>query len=51
MIALRIFQGVYETLVGPSIILASAFFASGGLDENFTDLPYPYPLSLLPITA
>lgn len=45
----QIYRIFHLLLTGIIVILLSTFFASGGLGENFTDNPYPYPGWLIPI--
>lgn len=49
--ALRIYQVFHLLVTGTIVILLSTFFASGGIGENFTDNPFPYPAWLLPIAV
>ena len=47
--AFQIYRVLHLLVTGSIVMLISTFMASGGLGENFTDNPYPYPVFFLPL--
>lgn len=45
----QIYRICHLLVTGILVFLLSTFMASGGIGENFTDNPYPYPIWLIPI--
>ena len=47
--AFQIYRVLHLLVTGTIVILISTFMASGGLGENFTGNPYPYPIFFIPL--